>query len=238
MLETDIKFRYDSPVVEFENRLTFGDKHTLLRAEFDSTLFAPTYKCETQFGYVERNCFHRDKSDIAKFEVCSHKWTDLSEYGMGVSLLSDCKYGVSCDGGKLGMTLHKSGTHPDARGDNGVSAFRYAIYPHLYALGMATVREAYRFNYAPVATAHRDLVLPFALKSCGTVVMETVKYGEDDGIVVRLYEAMGATSGVTLVSENREIIACNILEDEGEILGRGQADISFAPFEIKTIKLK
>jgi alpha-mannosidase len=225
-------------VVEFENRLTFGDKHTLLRAEFDSTLFAPTYKCETQFGFVERNCFPRDKSDIAKFEVCSHKWTDLSEYGMGISLLSDCKYGVSCHGGKLGITLHKSGTHPDARGDNGVSTFRYAIYPHHRALGMDTVREAYGFNYAPVATAYRDLKLPFAIKNSGTVVMETVKYGEDDGIVLRLYEAMGATSQVTIVAENREMIACNILEDEGEVLGRGEVEITFAPFEIKTIKLK
>ncbi|MBE6925638.1 MAG: alpha-mannosidase [Ruminococcaceae bacterium] len=238
VLETDIKFRYDSPVVEFENRLTFGDKHTLLRAEFDSTLFAPTYKCETQFGYVERNCFPRDKSDIAKFEVCSHKWTDLSEYGMGISLLSDCKYGVSCAGGKLGITLHKSGTHPDARGDNGVSIFRYAIYPHLRALGMDTIRQAYGFNYAPVATAHRDITLPFALRGGETVVMETVKYGEDDGIVLRLYEAMGATSCATLTADNREIIACNILEDEGETLGRGKAEIAFAPFEIKTIKLK
>ena len=238
VLETDIKFRYDSPVVEFENRLTFGDKHTLLRAEFDSTLFAPTYKCETQFGFVERNCFPRDKSDIAKFEVCAHKWTDLSEYGMGISLLSDCKYGVSCAGGKLGITLHKSGTHPDARGDNGVSMFRYAIYPHQNGLGMDTVREAYGFNYAPVATAHRDLTLPFALKDCGTVVLETVKYGEDDGIVLRLYEAMGATSSVTVIAEDREMIACNILEDAGEVLGRGEVKLTFAPFEIKTVKLK
>jgi alpha-mannosidase len=187
---------------------------------------------------VERNCFPRDKSDIAKFEVCAHKWTDLSEYGMGISLLSDCKYGVSCAGGKLGITLHKSGTHPDARGDNGISMFRYAIYPHMGGLGMDTVREAYGFNYGPVATAHRDLVLPFALKDCGTVVLETVKYGEDDGIVLRLYEAMGATSSATIVAEDREMIACNILEDAGEVLGRGEVKLTFAPFEIKTVKLK
>jgi alpha-mannosidase len=157
---------------------------------------------------------------------------------MGISLLSDCKYGVSCHGGKLGITLHKSGTHPDGRGDNGVSTFRYAIYPHHHALGMDTVREAYGFNYAPVATAYRDLKLPFAIKNSGTVVMETVKYGEDDGIIVRLYEAMGGTSAVTLTAEDREIIVCNILEDDGETLVRGEAEITFAPFEIKTIKLK
>ena len=236
-LETDIKFRYDDPTVEFENRLVCGDKHTLIRAEFDTTMFAPTYKCETQFGHVERNCYDRDKSDIAKFEVCSHKWTDLSEYGMGISLLSDCKYGVSCKGSELGITLHKSGTHPDARGDLGESFFRYAIYPHANALGMDTVKKAYSFNYAPVRTARKDMAMPFAINGDNSVVLETVKYGEDGGIVLRMYEALGATASVELVADEKAITECNILEDEKGLLGEGRANISFAPFEIKTIKL-
>ena len=237
-LITDIKFRYDSPVVEFENKLSFGDKHTLLRAEFDTTLFAPSYKCETQFGHVERNCFDRDKSDIAKFEVCSHKWTDLSEYGIGLSLLSDCKYGVSCHGGKMGITLHKSGTHPDARGDNGDSSFRYAIYPHVGSLGMDTVRQAYRFNYAPVYTARKGMSMPYKLEGGETVVLETVKHGEDGGVVLRLYEAMGSTSSASLIADGREIIECNILEDEIKYIGNSEANLRFAPFEIKTVKIK
>jgi alpha-mannosidase len=236
-LETDIKFRYDSPMVEFENRLTFGDKHTLLRTEFDSTLFAPTYKCETQFGHVERNCFNRDKSDIAKFEVCSHKWTDLSEYGMGMSLISDCKYGVSCQGGKMGLTLHKSGTHPDARGDNGTFSFRYAIYPHGGSLGMDTVNAGYDFNYAPIRTAYKDLRMPYAIEGDESVVLETVKQGEDGGVVLRFYEAMGSSASVKLSAEG-EIILGNILEDEVRVLGHNEAEISFAPFEIKTVKIK
>lgn len=236
-LETDIKFRYDSPMVEFESRLTAGDKHTLIRTDFDTTLFAPTYKCETQFGHVDRNCYNRDKSDIAKFEVCSHKWTDLSEYGMGVSLLSDCKYGVSCQGGKLGLTLHKSGTHPDARGDNGSFSFRYAIYPHEGSLSMDTVKAGYDFNYAPIRTAYKDLSMPYAIEGDDNVILETVKQGEDGGVILRLYEAMGSTASINLTCDG-EIIECNILEDEKMPLGNGRAQISFAPFEIKTIKIE
>jgi alpha-mannosidase len=238
LLVTDIKFRYDEPTVEFENHLTAGDKHTLIRAEHDTTIFSPTYRCETQFGHVERNTFPRDKSDIAKFEVCSHKWTDLSEHGMGISLLSDVKYGVSCQGGRLGITLHKSGTHPDARGDNGESHFSYAIYPHEGGLSMDTVRRAYGFNYTPPRTSRQDMKMPFGISGDGSVVLETVKQGEDGGIVLRLYEAMGATSTVTVSAENREIILTNILEDEREILGRGEAHLTFSPFEIKTVKIK
>ena len=205
--------------------------------DFDTTLFAPTYKCETQFGHVDRNCYNRDKSDIAKFEVCSHKWTDLSEYGMGVSLLSDCKYGVSCQGGKLGLTLHKSGTHPDARGDNGTFSFRYAIYPHAGSLSMDTVKAGYDFNYAPIRTAYKDLSMPYAIGGDENVVLETVKQGEDGGVVLRFYEAMGSSARINLTCDG-EIVECNILEDELKPLGKGKADISFAPFEIKTIKIR
>jgi len=235
-LTTDVKFRYDSPAIEFENRLVAGDKHTVIRTEFDSTLFAPSYKCETQFGHVSRNCYDRDKSDIAKFEVCSHKWTDLSEYGIGVSMLSDCKYGVSCQGGRLGLTMHKSGTHPDPRGDLGEFSFRYAIYPHEGDLGMDTVRAGYDFNYAPVKTAYRDIAMPYSVSGDDSVVLETVKMGEDGGSVLRFYEAMGATAKISLKAEG-EITLCNILEDEGETLGRGEVEICFKPFEIITVKI-
>lgn len=238
LIETDIKFRYDDPTVEFENRLVAGDKHTLIRSEFDTSLFASTYKCETQFGHVERNCFDRDKSDIAKFEVCSHKWTDLSEHKMGISLLSDCKYGVSCHGGRMGITLHKSGTHPDPRGDLGEFFFRYAIYPHASALGMDTVKRAYAFNYSPISTSRKKMNAPFKITGGETVVLETVKHGEDGGIVLRFYEAMGASSALTLEVPGRQVTECNILEDElGDALSEC-AKITFAPFEIKTVKIK
>ena len=238
LLVTDVKFRFDSPQIEFENHLTAGDTHTLIRAEHDTTLFAQSYRCETQFGNLLRNTYCRDKSDIAKFEVCAHKWTDLSEHGMGISLLSDVKYGVSCQGGTLGITLHKSGTHPDARGDKGEHYFSYALYPHEGGLSMDTVRRGYDFNYAPVRTGHQALKTPFTLSGEGSVILETVKHGEDDGIVLRLYEALGATSSVKLTAPQKELILTNILEDELDPLGAGEVSLTFAPFEIKTIKIK
>ena len=153
-------------------------------------------------------------------------------------MLSDTKYGVSCRGGRLGITLHKSGTHPDARGDNGISFFKYAIYPHLNELGMDTIKNAYSFNYSPVLTARRDMSVPYSLTGDESVVVETVKHGEDGGIVLRMYEALGATANVTISSAQREIVECNILEDEKCCLGKETARVTFTPFEIKTIKLK
>ena len=239
-LTTDIIFRADSPAVTFENRLDLHDRHTLIRATFDTTLFAPHYRCETQFGYVERNCYPTEKTDLAKFEVCAHKWTDLSEANIGLSLLSDSKYGVSCHGGTLGLTLAKSGTHPDARGDEGVATFRYALYPHTGALGEETVRAGYAFNLSPVLTARRDLTAPFSLEADAGIVLETVKFGEDGGMILRFYESLGGSGSVTVhTPEEHTFALCNLLEDVTEPLPRGrEAVLHFTPFAIKTLKIQ
>ena len=103
---------------------------------------------------------------------------------------------------------------------------------------MDTVRRAYSFNYAPVRTSHKDLQSPFTILGEGSVILETVKHGEDDGIVLRLYEAIGATSEIKLKADGRSMILTNILEDELEILGSDEISLTFSPFEIKTVKIK
>lgn len=239
-LTVDLKFRADTPMIEFENRMDWEDKQTLARACFDTTLFAQHYRCETQFGYLERNCRPSDVTDYAKFEVCAHKWTDLSEAKVGISLLSDSKYGVSCHGKTLGLTLHKSGIHPDARGDQGTHFFRYALYPHMGALSEETVHAGYAFNQMPVRTARQDLAAPFALENSGSVIPETVKYGEDGGIVLRLYESLGASQTLTVrTNADHRFMLCNILEDAETALPAGKrVTLQFAPFEIKTLKIQ
>lgn len=41
---------------------------------------------------MKRPTHYNTTWDMAKFEVCCHKWADLSENGFGVSILNDCKY--------------------------------------------------------------------------------------------------------------------------------------------------
>ena len=238
-LTVDMKFRADSHVIEFENRLDWNDTQTLAQARFDTTLFAQHYRCETQFGHVQRNCRPSDVTDYAKFEVCAHKWTDLSEVNVGLTLLSDSKYGVSCHGKTLGLTLHKSGTHPDARGDRGTHFFRYGLQPHTGALGMETVQQGYAFNQLPVVTARQDLAANFRMEGDASIIPETVKYGEEGGMVLRLYESLGASGNVTIRLEGQHRFAlCNILEDVQQMLPAGeQITLQFAPFEIKTLRI-
>jgi Glycosyl hydrolases family 38 C-terminal domain len=50
------------------------------------------------FRTVSRPTHRNTTWDRAKFEVCGHKFADLSEFGYGVALINDCKYGYAVEG--------------------------------------------------------------------------------------------------------------------------------------------
>ena len=130
VVRQDIIFHADSPLVEFDTELEWHGKHRLLKAAFDTTVQAPAARQEIQFGCIQRPTTRNDSLEQAKFEVCCHKYADLSEPSYGVALLNDCKYGVSVEGGRIALSLAKGGMRPDPRGDEGVYTFRYAFLPH------------------------------------------------------------------------------------------------------------
>ena len=93
---------------------------------------------ETPWGHVQRPTHKNTTWDAAKFEVCGHKvhtritffggvralhcriqFADLSEYGYGVAILSESKYGFSCQGNVLRISLLRAATAPDADQDQG-----------------------------------------------------------------------------------------------------------------------
>lgn len=50
-----------------------------------------------------------------------HQYADLSEFGYGVAILSESKYGFSCRGNVLRISLLRASTAPDENQDQGVS---------------------------------------------------------------------------------------------------------------------
>jgi alpha-mannosidase len=54
------------------------------------------------------------------------KFADLSEYGYGVAILSESKYGFSCRGSVLRISLLRAATEPDAEQDQGL--LRLSLY--------------------------------------------------------------------------------------------------------------
>ena len=90
-----------------------------MKAAFPFDIHTAKATYEIQFGNLERPTYANTSWDTAKFEVCGHKWADLSEGDYGVSVLNDCKYGWSVQGGTLKLTLLKCATDPNPHADKG-----------------------------------------------------------------------------------------------------------------------
>ena len=58
-------------------------------------------------------------SELYKRCAARTKFADLSEYGYGVAILSESKYGFSCQGNVLRISLLRAATAPDADQDQG-----------------------------------------------------------------------------------------------------------------------
>ncbi|KAF9403452.1 Glycoside hydrolase, 38 vacuolar alpha mannosidase, partial [Podila epigama] len=103
--------------LDFRTKADWNEVQTLLKVEFVWDIHSDFATYETQFGLLQRPTTYNTSLDSAKFEVCGHKFADLSEHGYGVALLNDCKYGHSCHGNVMRLSLLRSGKAPDANSD-------------------------------------------------------------------------------------------------------------------------
>ncbi|KAJ3260214.1 Alpha-mannosidase 2C1 [Chytriomyces hyalinus] len=242
--------------VEFETKVDWHENRVILKVEFPLNVNCDVATYETQFGYIQRPTHYNTSWDLARFEVCGHKFADLSEYGFGVSLLNDCKYGYSTLGNVMRMSLLRAPKDPDNTTDMEVHSFNYAIYPHKGAfLESDVVKVAYQYNIKPIT--HPTLVNPSALASADyftvsepNFVLDTVKVAEDArvsgqngqvDVILRFYEAYGGrgVANVKTLFNIKEAKLCNLLEDFGDavkIEEDGSLNIAFTPFKIVTVR--
>jgi alpha-mannosidase len=228
--------------VEFVTTIDWQEEQTLLTVCFPLAVHARTATYEMPFGHAERPTHWSTSWDRARYEVPGHRWADLSEHGFGVALLNDCKYGWSCHGNELRLSLLRSPRSPDPEADIGRHEFAYALVPHAGGWREAgIVGEAACFN-APLRAVSGPIPESFAWVDDPNLVLDTIKRAEDsDALVLRLYEAHGARGLARLrvavpFSTARR---ANVLEDDGEPLEvDGDAVlVPYRPHEIITIKL-
>jgi alpha-mannosidase len=244
-LVQDVVFHRDTPRVDFESVLDWQEKHAFLKAGFHLNVHAPAIRYEIQFGHLQRTNHRNWPQDRARFEVCHHKWADISEARFGVAVLNDSKYGISADGSDLRLSLHKGGCHPDPRGDAGRHILNYALLAHAGPFtAEAVVRPAYEFNHR-LACWGGTTGLPeysFVEIDSSQIVLEAMKPAEDGrGLVLRLYECEGGVCQARLKFQQppaRAAIA-NMLEDvlQDMSITEGGITLDFGPFEIKTVRL-
>lgn len=240
-LTQDIVFYAHTPVISFESKLEWNDDHKFVKALFPTNVASDELRSEIQFGYINRPATRNTCEEQAKYEVCNHKWSDLSEPRFGVSFLNDCKYGISADGGTVGISLLKSGKRPDVAGESGIKYFNYAILPHEGGFCAETViLPAYAFNRCPVPCT-AEFISPVKFADRKNIIAETVKISENrNGIAVRLYECERTRTDCNLyLNGNYEIYECDMTEENKRLIATGDvACLSFRQFEIKTLFLK
>jgi len=243
----------DSRRIDFENEIDWHEKDQILKVSFPVDVFADRAAYEVQFGHVYRPTHSNTSWDQAKFEVCAHKWVDISENGYGVALLNDCKYGFNAEGSTLKLTMLKCSVHPDpnpekAYADQGIHRFSYSLLPHsgsLYDAGV--IREAYSFNQPlevlPVQAHDGTLPQQFSLVSCDApnVIVETVKKAETgEDMIVRLYEShcRRCDARITVAAGFKKAYICDMMENELEELAfeGNSVTIPVKNFEIVTLK--
>jgi alpha-mannosidase len=94
--------------VEVTSTVEWHETMKFLKVEFPVDIRNTEASYETQFGIVKRPTHYNTSWDMAKFEVCCHRFADLSEHGYGVSILNDSKYGFATAGNVMRLSLLRS----------------------------------------------------------------------------------------------------------------------------------
>ncbi|PHH86736.1 hypothetical protein CDD83_9823 [Cordyceps sp. RAO-2017] len=281
-LVTDVKISADSSLKSFitlsaaikgqpsqvncSAEVDWHENSKFLKVEFPVDVVSTEASYETAYSITKRPTHYNTSWDMAKFEVCCHKFADLSEHNYGVSILNDSKYGFATAGKMMRLSLLRAPKAPDAHADMGHHSIRWAIFPHKGSLSSLTVRAAYAFNNplkllsASRATIEGLSSAPIKLINTDesqSLILDAIKRGHDDedvsrreglsvnkgqSIILRVYESLGGHSRGTIRTqlEVKRVAKTNILEDELEDVkfADGHFSIELRPFEVATYKLQ
>lgn len=250
VIETTVLLGENDEIITFNGKTDMQTDHVLIRAEFPLDINANKATCEVQFGNLERPTTRNNSIEYAQFEVCAHKYADISDGGYGVSLINDSKYGHSVLDNVLSVSLVKYGTYPGETNDSGIHTYTFELYPHLGDFKSAkTTEKAYLLNQPLVlceggnAAGAKTKEFSFIKSSSNGVVIEAIKQADDkSGCIVRLYENLNRRETVTLTTfaPFKSAYVCDMLENELTKVNVTGNDINLTlkPFEIITLKLK
>lgn len=252
--------------VDCSAEVDWHENSKFLKVEFPVDIVSNEASYETAYSITKRPTHYNTSWDMAKFEVCCHKFADLSEHNYGVSILNDSKYGFATAGKTMRLSLLRAPKAPDANADMGHHSIRWAIFPHKGALSSSTVKAAYAFNNPlKLLSASQETIGALSsapvklvnLDASDSIILDALKRGHDDedvslreglrvkagqSIIVRVYESLGGHSRATIKTafDVKRVHKANILEDELEEVefADGQFYIKLRPFEVATYKIQ
>ena len=235
VLETDrsvftrtLRFFRSLCAVETEHHVDWHEDHVLARAEFTCAVRAPYALCDTGAGFIPRETHRNTSWQQARFEVCQHKWCDLSETDGGVAILNDGKYGVGIHDNVLSLSLLRATCRPDLLSDRGTHDFGYLILPHASSAQSAGVnRLALEYNTPLLRAALPSLRLP----ETNSLFLQSLKLSEDGKTFILRFTEQDGARGVLRFPF--PVTVTNLLEDPDH-----ETDtLPYGPFEMLTLSL-
>lgn len=249
LIRQKIYFYANSNRIDFETYVDWKEHQQLMKVEFPIDVNANEATYDIQFGNLTRPTHSNTSWDKAKFEVCAHKWADISDGGYGVSLLNDCKYGYSIKNQLMTLSLIKSGIEPNLTTDQEEHWFTYSLLPHKGSWKDGfTAKQAYMLNL-PLLISCPDIKNEVESKITSlidldveNIILETIKKAEDgNGTIIRIYEFENKRVEVKAgLSRNcSKVIECNMLEQEILCVAENTNEFTFdiKPYEIKTFRI-
>ena len=246
----DIILAADADYIDFDTRVDWYETEKILKAQFPVSVTNTYATYEIAHGSINRPNHWNHPTDLVRFEVCGHKWADLSEGDYGVSIINDCKYGYDIKDSLMRITLMRAPICPDPVGDKGVSTFVYRVYPHKNNWSQAdTVKYAFQLNQPLTVFAAEKQDGTFgAEKSFITVdkeniIIDAVKPAQDgNGIIIRMYEAERKHCKVNVkfnFGTVNKVIETNLMEvDETEIPAADNGfSFTITPHQVKTFRI-
>lgn len=217
--ESDIR-----SLLKVDCEVEWHEARKFLKVEFPWDIHSDHATYETQFGIVRAPTHYNTSYDYARFENVCHRFADLSEYGYGISILNDSKYGFETQGNIQRLSLLRSPKGPDPNADMGRQHFSYAIAPHannFMSSGPSIVREGLNFNnplrLVDVVDANKvtNLLSSITIEAPSNIILSNIKRGEDDddldghyvvkprsgkSAILRIYEALGGAGRAIIKS--------------------------------------
>ncbi|MCC6677533.1 MAG: alpha-mannosidase [Phycisphaerales bacterium] len=254
-------FRLDvgSPRLDIITRVGWHESRRLLRALFPTDVVSDHATYGTQLGHIRRPTHRNTSWDMGRFEVCAHRFADLSEPGFGLALLADCKYGYSAHDSTLGLSLLRSPKWPDPDADMGDHEFTYALMPHdgdWRAAGVDAEGEALAapMRARPVEPRPGKLNRwsPFRISTDGPVGIAVDAFKpahDDDRLILRLHEHHGGrgTAHIDWNIPPRAVAATDLLEQPTDLrglehrsdlrAGQPRTSVPLRPFQIVTLAI-
>lgn len=255
----DTILRDSSQWLEVRVQADWQERECCIKTAFPLAISGGEATFEAPYGYIER------PADGA--EVMAQNWLDVSTMAMGVTLLSNARYGCDVKDSTMRLTLLRGIPDLDPRADQGEHDVRFGVFPHRGTWRWAhTQRRAQEFNLPLIARQelrHSGMMAPwlqaaayaalppvfsFAQVSPDNILITALKveeeeWGEWSPVVLRLYESIGraADALLTLPGPLRFCEETNHLE---EPLAKQTVEVvgntvrvSLQPNEVKTLRL-